>query len=93
MKHKPDYNSDAGLGSASASGEDTPNHDERSHSPSDFDYIDSDTSLIEKIKHRIDTGEKFFSLEFFPPRTKEGAVNLLARSLQMLRIFFQKSLY
>lgn len=81
MKNKPDYSSDAGLSSASASGEDTPNQDERSHSPSDFDCIDSDISLIDKINHRIETGEKFFSLEFFPPRTKEGAVNLLARSV------------
>ncbi|XP_023243844.1 methylenetetrahydrofolate reductase-like [Centruroides sculpturatus] len=36
-------------------------------------------SLIDRIHHRIDTGDKFFSLEFFPPRTKSGAVNLLAR--------------
>ena len=43
----------------------------------DFDL--SEQSLIEKIHSKIDNGEKFFSLEFFPPRTKEGAVNLLAR--------------
>jgi len=36
-------------------------------------------SLMEKINNKIQAGEKFFSLEFFPPRTKEGAVNLLAR--------------
>lgn len=36
-------------------------------------------SLIDRIHHRIDVGDKFFSLEFFPPRTKTGAVNLLAR--------------
>jgi methylenetetrahydrofolate reductase (NADPH) len=35
--------------------------------------------LAEKIRLRIESGDKFFSLEFFPPRTKEGAVNLLAR--------------
>jgi len=47
-------------------------------SPVDFD--DSETeSLIEKINSKIENHEKFFSLEFFPPRTKEGAVNLLAR--------------
>jgi len=38
-----------------------------------------DASLTEKIKARIETKDKFFSLEFFPPRTKSGAVNLLSR--------------
>ncbi|MCL4125788.1 UNVERIFIED_CONTAM: hypothetical protein GTU68_058726, partial [Idotea baltica] len=36
-------------------------------------------NLKEKILNHIDSGDKFFSLEFFPPRTKGGAVNLLAR--------------
>lgn len=35
--------------------------------------------LTAKIQDRVDSGEHFFSLEFFPPRTKSGAVNLLAR--------------
>ncbi|XP_013792561.2 methylenetetrahydrofolate reductase-like [Limulus polyphemus] len=43
------------------------------------------TSLIERINHRIESGDKFFSLEFFPPRTKNGAVNLLARFDRMHR--------
>ena len=47
-------------------------------SPVDFDDAEAE-SLIEKINSRIENHEKFFSLEFFPPRTKEGAVNLLAR--------------
>ena len=54
--------------------------DDRADSPIDFDNDVSDSrSLAEKIESRIKSGEKFFSLEFFPPRTKEGAVNLLAR--------------
>lgn len=36
-------------------------------------------TLAEKIKARIEARDKFFSLEFFPPRTKSGAVNLLSR--------------
>ena len=36
-------------------------------------------NLKEKILNRIESNDKFFSLEFFPPRTKGGAVNLLAR--------------
>ncbi|KZS15104.1 Methylenetetrahydrofolate reductase [Daphnia magna] len=81
MKPKIDYNSDGGLcsSSTSVSGEDTPNRDERCQSPTDFDYTSGNKSLAEKIRLRIESGEKFFSLEFFPPRTKEGAVNLLAR--------------
>ena len=36
-------------------------------------------SLIDKLRARIESGEPFFSLEFFPPRTKSGAANLLGR--------------
>lgn len=79
MRPKIDYNSDGGHSSrSSASGEDTPNRD-RSPSPTDFDYTSGNKSLTDKILSRIESGDKFFSLEFFPPRTKEGAVNLLAR--------------
>ena len=35
--------------------------------------------LIDRINKRIQTGERFFSLEFFPARTANGAVNLVAR--------------
>lgn len=36
--------------------------------------------LIEKINQRIESNDvPFFSLEFFPPRTKEGAINLISR--------------
>ena len=42
-------------------------------------------SLGEMIKQKITNGEKFFSLEFFPPRTPNGAVNLIARFDRMSR--------
>uniref|UniRef100_A0A8C9BTN4 Methylenetetrahydrofolate reductase n=2 Tax=Phocoena sinus TaxID=42100 RepID=A0A8C9BTN4_PHOSS len=35
--------------------------------------------LREKMKRRVESGDKWFSLEFFPPRTAEGAVNLISR--------------
>ncbi|XP_075801788.1 methylenetetrahydrofolate reductase (NADPH) isoform X1 [Microtus pennsylvanicus] len=35
--------------------------------------------LREKMRRRMDSGDKWFSLEFFPPRTAEGAVNLISR--------------
>ena len=55
---------------------------------SPVDYDDSEAeSLIEKINSRIENHEKFFSLEFFPPRTKEGAVNLLARYFLFVLLF------
>ena len=38
-----------------------------------------EATLNEKIKARIESKDKFFSLEFFPPRTKAGAVNLMSR--------------
>lgn len=40
-------------------------------------------SLSEKLRARIASRDRFFSLEFFPPRTKNGAVNLLARMERM----------
>lgn len=36
-------------------------------------------SLIEKIHRKIEEKEPFFSLEFFPPKTPNGAVNLIAK--------------
>jgi hypothetical protein len=34
-------------------------------------------SLIEKIQKRIVNNDRWFSLEFFPPRTPSGAANLV----------------
>ncbi|XP_045155057.1 methylenetetrahydrofolate reductase isoform X3 [Echinops telfairi] len=39
--------------------------------------------LREKMRRRMESGDKWFSLEFFPPRTAEGAVNLISRFDQM----------
>ncbi|XP_068094851.1 methylenetetrahydrofolate reductase (NADPH) [Hyperolius riggenbachi] len=35
--------------------------------------------LRDKMRRRIEAGDKWFSLEFFPPRTASGAVNLTSR--------------
>ncbi|XP_077787041.1 methylenetetrahydrofolate reductase (NADPH)-like [Podarcis muralis] len=35
--------------------------------------------LWEKMRRRQESGDKWFSLEFFPPRTSNGAVNLISR--------------
>ncbi|XP_060040240.1 methylenetetrahydrofolate reductase (NADPH) isoform X3 [Erinaceus europaeus] len=35
--------------------------------------------LREKMRRRMGSGDKWFSLEFFPPRTAHGAVNLISR--------------
>ncbi|XP_066915581.1 methylenetetrahydrofolate reductase (NADPH)-like [Clytia hemisphaerica] len=42
-------------------------------------------SLTDRINQKIKDNEKFFSLEFFPPRTPNGAVNLIARFDRMSR--------
>ena len=36
-------------------------------------------SLRDKIHHRLESGDRWFSLEFFPPRTPAGAANLISR--------------
>ncbi|KAL8198290.1 UNVERIFIED_CONTAM: hypothetical protein K2H54_003643 [Gekko kuhli] len=36
--------------------------------------------LREKMRRRQESGDKWFSLEFFPPRTSNGAVNLISRA-------------
>eukprot|EP00111_Clytia_hemisphaerica_P006410 TCONS_00018632-protein len=36
-------------------------------------------TLISKINHRITSNEKFFSLEFYPPRTPSGTFNLFEK--------------
>lgn len=35
--------------------------------------------LNDRINDRLHSGDKFFSLEFFPPRTANGAANLLSK--------------
>jgi len=40
---------------------------------------DGEESLIEKINKRIANNEFWFSLEFFPPRTANGAANLISK--------------
>ena len=42
-----------------------------------------DATLKEKILTRIESKDKFFSLEFFPPRTKSGAITLISRMERM----------
>lgn len=42
-------------------------------------YSTFTTSLADKVRTRVESKDKFFSLEFFPPRTKAGAVNLISR--------------
>ena len=60
------------------------NTPELSRAPSPTLFNDTfDKPLISKIKSRIESKDKFFSLEFFPPRTKSGAINLMSRLERM----------
>ena len=53
-------------------------------SPTNFEYCHDDSrTLIEKINSKIKNGTKFYSLEFFPPRTSDGAANLVSRMDRM----------
>ena len=70
----------AGLGAGQEAGQDSPlTTPGSSRPPSPLMFNSFEASLAEKVKARIETKDKFFSLEFFPPRTKSGAVNLLSR--------------
>ena len=53
--------------------------DQEAQSKTDAECLSGYQSLRDKIKSRIESATKFFSLEFFPPKTSAGAVNLLAR--------------
>lgn len=46
--------------------------------------LDADRSdrLRDKMRRRIESGDRWFSLEFFPPRTASGAVNLISRHVK-----------
>jgi hypothetical protein len=48
------------------------------HSPSS-PIIKTYESLIDMINKRIANNERFFSLEFFPPKTVQGASNLITK--------------
>ncbi|XP_005996631.1 methylenetetrahydrofolate reductase isoform X1 [Latimeria chalumnae] len=67
----PTYKSDYGSGSGSSSMDDSSS---RCSTP----ILDLDR-LRDKMRRRMDSGDKWFSLEFFPPRTVPGAVNLISR--------------
>lgn len=62
---RTDGNSSGGEGSKDSSRSSTPSPDAE--------------RLWEKMRRRQDSGDKWFSLEFFPPRTANGAVNLISR--------------
>uniref|UniRef100_A0A8C5E114 Methylenetetrahydrofolate reductase (NADPH) n=1 Tax=Gouania willdenowi TaxID=441366 RepID=A0A8C5E114_GOUWI len=62
-----------------ASGGDSSKESSRCSTP----VLDADRSdrLRDKMRKRIESGDHWFSLEFFPPRTASGAVNLISRKV------------
>lgn len=62
---------------ASNSGGDSSKESSRCSTP----VLDADRAdrLRDKMRRRIESGDRWFSLEFFPPRTASGAVNLISR--------------
>lgn len=64
---------------SSNSGGDSSKESSRCSTP----VLDADRSdrLRDKMRRRMESGDRWFSLEFFPPRTAGGAVNLISRQL------------
>lgn len=62
---------------ASNSGGESSKESSRSSTP----VLDTDRTdrLRDKMRRRTESGDHWFSLEFFPPRTASGAVNLISR--------------
>lgn len=54
--------------------------------------LDADRAdrLREKMRKRIESGDRWFSLEFFPPRTASGAVNLISRWVNSTNIYIDE---
>ena len=63
-------------GSVSASSD---SESSRPTTPISFFPANKYVSLIDRIHERTLAKDPFFSLEFFPPRTVNGAVNLISR--------------
>lgn len=57
----------------------TPPSSSISRSQSPFTGSSKFMPLCQKVLNRFENKEPFFSFEFFPPRTANGALNLLAR--------------
>ncbi|KAG8568417.1 hypothetical protein GDO81_013991 [Engystomops pustulosus] len=64
---------------SSASCSSTENSKESSRCSTPVLDIERYERLRDKMRRRIEAGDKWFSLEFFPPRTASGAVNLISR--------------
>ncbi|KAH0502144.1 Methylenetetrahydrofolate reductase [Microtus ochrogaster] len=77
MAPRPPSRNPAMVNEGSSSGSESSKDSSRCSTPS----LDPERHerLREKMKRRMDSGDKWFSLEFFPPRTAEGAVNLISR--------------
>ncbi|XP_043931178.1 methylenetetrahydrofolate reductase [Protopterus annectens] len=67
------------LSDGCSSSEDSSNSKESSRCSTPILDPERHDRLRDKMRRRIESGDKWFSLEFFPPRTSSGAVNLIAR--------------
>ncbi|XP_072464985.1 methylenetetrahydrofolate reductase (NADPH) isoform X4 [Notamacropus eugenii] len=68
-----------GSGSSEGSSSGSEGSKESSRCPTPVLDAERHERLREKMHRRIESGDKWFSLEFFPPRTAQGAVNLISR--------------
>ncbi|XP_078498336.1 methylenetetrahydrofolate reductase (NADPH) isoform X2 [Lissotriton helveticus] len=75
--HGPDGPHPSKSDSSSASSSDGSKESSRCSTP----ILDAERHerLRDKMRRRMEAGDKWFSLEFFPPRTTSGSVNLISR--------------
>ncbi|XP_014673178.1 PREDICTED: methylenetetrahydrofolate reductase-like [Priapulus caudatus] len=71
------------IASSATSAEDSDNSILNSSSKTSDAFGNCFKRLPMRIQERMDSGDKFFSLEFFPPKTSSGAANLLGRMERM----------
>ena len=81
--YKDDSHSDSPTDSSACTSPDN----SRPNSPTNLQKQKRYVPLINRIVKRQQSRTPFFSLEFFPPRTQSGAINLISRYPNILPVF------
>ncbi|XP_005528360.1 methylenetetrahydrofolate reductase (NADPH) isoform X4 [Poecile atricapillus] len=81
MVNETQHTCSASSSSRSDGGSSSGSESSKDNSRCSTPVLDADRHerLREKMRRRQDAGDKWFSLEFFPPRTANAAVNLISR--------------
>lgn len=81
MVNETQHSCSASSSSRSDGGSSSGSESSKDNSRCSTPVLDADRHerLRDKMRRRQDAGDKWFSLEFFPPRTANAAVNLISR--------------